>query len=449
MNETKPEAPFLEQLLDEVTPTVNSSEGFTDNIVDNINMEEVLNVLNQASAGGLPGISKERLKRQRRGNRMKVYDNGYIFTYDKDSSCGQRSFWRCERKNECPARVHTNPLTNQIIKRLHQHSHEPPNPDELPPWLLFKSEEGTTPPPQPSTDYTQTASPPGACVLLPCPMLPGGSAMQNLGQFIERTEEKLVIAEQEEETVEPPRKRPRKSKNRDSNKPPADVVSVKELFLQHPTEFWELFEATRRMVEFLKGEEGSSTVSCVTSTEMECDTAVAKLLDDLKLSKYKSVFAKFTVDVMRSLSSEELVRLCRNESDAFCIYHSLKIRSSSSLDFSAPVKVFVREMSVAAEDEPLYQMLLLRNKTKDEFLSMLEKRGILDTTVVERFCVPGPGGINVEVSDEVIASWKDESVFQMIITKGMCRLEPATHRRSNKCPKGSVEGDNAETLAGV
>ncbi|KAL6733114.1 hypothetical protein Aduo_003795 [Ancylostoma duodenale] len=67
----KTEAPFLEQLLDEVTPSVNNSEGIVD-IADNINMEEVLNALNQAGAGGLPGISKERLKRQRRGNRMKA-----------------------------------------------------------------------------------------------------------------------------------------------------------------------------------------------------------------------------------------------------------------------------------------------------------------------------------------------------------------------------------------
>ena len=100
------------------------------------------------------GSSTERVikrQRQRRGNRMKVYDNGYIFTYDKDSQCGQRSFWRCERKSECQARVHTNPVTNQIIKRINEHTHEPPNREDLPPWLVLNqtpnadgSEEGTS-----------------------------------------------------------------------------------------------------------------------------------------------------------------------------------------------------------------------------------------------------------------------------------------------------------------
>lgn len=79
---------------------------------------------------------------------------------------------------------------------------------------------------------------------------------------------------------------------------------------------------------------------------------------------------------------------------------------------------------------------------------------MFDTTAVERICVPGPGGINVEVSDEVkhylivllsfffykrclkvVASWRDESVFDISITKGVCRLEPATHKRSSKGPK--------------
>lgn len=71
MAEAKAEAPCLKQLLDEVTPSADTSDGLM-GIADNINMEDVLSVLNQASNGSLGAISKERLKRQRRGNRMKV-----------------------------------------------------------------------------------------------------------------------------------------------------------------------------------------------------------------------------------------------------------------------------------------------------------------------------------------------------------------------------------------
>ncbi|KAK5976437.1 FLYWCH-type domain-containing protein [Trichostrongylus colubriformis] len=250
MVEMKAEPPSLDQLLDEVNPPADNSDELID-ISENVDMEEVISVMGQAGNGTLPSLTRERLKRQRRGNRMKVYDNGYIFTYDKDSSCGQRSFWRCERKNECPARVHTNPFTNQIIKRIHSHSHEPPNPEELPRWLLLKQEEGNTPPPE---DHPQTPSPTGACVLLPCPpVLPAASSLQNPSQMIDQRHDVSVVAASEQDVAEPLKKRWRKSRNRE---PPADVVSVKELFLQHPTEFWELFEATRKMVHFLKGEEG-------------------------------------------------------------------------------------------------------------------------------------------------------------------------------------------------
>lgn len=57
---------------------------------------------------------------------------------------------------------------------------------------------------------------------------------------------------------------------------------------------------------------------------------------------------------------------------------------------------------------------------------------MVDTAVVERFCVPGPGGIRVELSDEIVSSWKDESVFYISIVKGVCRLDPiASSQRRN------------------
>ncbi|EYB83037.1 hypothetical protein Y032_0344g3073 [Ancylostoma ceylanicum] len=105
------------------------------------------------------------------------------------------------------------------------------------------------------------------------------------------------------------------------------------------------------------------------------------------------------------------------------------------MDISTATKIFVREMCTGVEEDPLYQMILLRSKTKDEFVSIMEKKGMFDTAAIERFCVPGPGGINVEVSDEVVASWKDETVFQINITKGVCRLESAVSKRPSKSPK--------------
>ncbi|KAK6051767.1 FLYWCH zinc finger domain protein [Cooperia oncophora] len=228
MTEEKSGETFLGQLLDEVNQTNDNSDELNE-IGENLNMEGVLSVLSQANDSPLSGFGTDRFKRQRRGNRMKVYDNGYIFTYDKDSSCGQRSFWRCERKNECPARVHTNPFTNQIIKRIHGHSHEPPNTDDLPPWALVKNEESNTPPPG-VCSHTASVSPPDTRVLFPSPvtLTPSAPARLNPSQPTEQVAEEkpsvAAAAQPEENVAEPPRKRARKPRSKEA---PADVVSVK------------------------------------------------------------------------------------------------------------------------------------------------------------------------------------------------------------------------------
>ncbi|KAK5967908.1 hypothetical protein GCK32_012279 [Trichostrongylus colubriformis] len=151
---------------------------------------------------------------------------------------------------------------------------------------------------------------------------------------------------------------------------------------------------------------GPSDLSCVTSANFDCDPAVENFLDSIRMSKYKPIFAKFSMEVLLSLSAEELSRLCRNDADALCIYHSLKIR----------INVFVRE--VDAVDHP-YQAVTLKSRTKKEFMSALEEKGLIDTTTVERICVPGPGGIGVELSDEAMFLWKDAAVVQMNVIKGV------------------------------
>ncbi|KAJ1358736.1 hypothetical protein KIN20_017238 [Parelaphostrongylus tenuis] len=80
----------------------------------------------------------------------------------------------------------------------------------------------------------------------------------------------------------------------------------------------------------------------------------------------------------------------------------------------------------------MFQMVLLKNRTKEEFITILENKGLVDTSIVQRFCVSGPGGIKVELSDEIVASWKNESVFQISISKDVCKLEPETCRRNGK-----------------
>ncbi|CAI2350688.1 unnamed protein product [Caenorhabditis sp. 36 PRJEB53466] len=79
--------------------------------------------------------------------RVKVFANGYFMTFDKVSSCQKKHFWRCEYKNTCKARMHTDILSEmvrstascatpvsvptQILQFIHDHNHNPPTDDEI------------------------------------------------------------------------------------------------------------------------------------------------------------------------------------------------------------------------------------------------------------------------------------------------------------------------------
>uniref|UniRef100_A0A1I7U351 FLYWCH-type domain-containing protein n=2 Tax=Caenorhabditis tropicalis TaxID=1561998 RepID=A0A1I7U351_9PELO len=66
-----------------------------------------------------------------RNVREKVFAEGYIMSFDKQSCCGTKYFWRCERKNDCNARLHTDIVTREIVRKLHPHNHPMPTPEEL------------------------------------------------------------------------------------------------------------------------------------------------------------------------------------------------------------------------------------------------------------------------------------------------------------------------------
>lgn len=54
--------------------------------------------------------------------REKLTFDGYLYIYDRHSVCGTKIFWRCERKDECKARIHTR--DGIILKTINNHSHD-------------------------------------------------------------------------------------------------------------------------------------------------------------------------------------------------------------------------------------------------------------------------------------------------------------------------------------
>jgi len=58
-------------------------------------------------------------------NKPKFSDQGCLMWYDGDSSDGSKKFWRCDkRKYGCKARIHTEGVTNRVVKRLNRHNHD-------------------------------------------------------------------------------------------------------------------------------------------------------------------------------------------------------------------------------------------------------------------------------------------------------------------------------------
>ncbi len=60
-----------------------------------------------------------------RRSRAKLIAENFVYQKEKLSVDGERVFWRCEKRNVCKARVHTQTGTDRIVYRLYEHTHAP------------------------------------------------------------------------------------------------------------------------------------------------------------------------------------------------------------------------------------------------------------------------------------------------------------------------------------
>lgn len=52
----------------------------------------------------------------------KFTSDGFIYIFDRMSACGSKIFWRCERKDYCKARIHTQ--NGIVVKTINKHLHD-------------------------------------------------------------------------------------------------------------------------------------------------------------------------------------------------------------------------------------------------------------------------------------------------------------------------------------
>ncbi|CAD6188213.1 unnamed protein product [Caenorhabditis auriculariae] len=332
-----------------------------------------------------PNEKRSVMRRYRRGNRKKVIDNGYVFTYDKDSSCGRRSFWRCERKSECPARVHTDPVTKSVLKRIHEHNHEPPSPEELPSWL--KTEEDVI-------VVTAAAAPINSAV--------SSESCQTAAKT--EVEEEMETEMTPAANVDPMQPKKRKE---EENEFSGDVTKASE----SNNDFKEFVDVARRiMLQFDSLWKGQKTDSVV-----DCDCEVADFLDSHNFTELKSTFSKFTLKDMRKLSVEQIGLAVGSDINGVLLHNLLHEDPADNHDV---LRIFVSE-TCKEDGGPFYQMLCLPHKTEKALREELEKMLI---KVPKRLCVAGPGEVNVLLSDRIVATWKNEQIFELTTSKTFCRL---------------------------
>ncbi|CAO82067.1 FLYWCH transcription factor 1 [Caenorhabditis elegans] len=107
-----------------------SAGGFGDNA--GLTMSKLLTA---ALANGSTAVAKRDAGSPRtdipKKTRLKVFSNGFFMTFDKLSSCQKKYFWRCEYKNTCKARMHTDIVTEKILTFIHEHNHSAPIDEEV------------------------------------------------------------------------------------------------------------------------------------------------------------------------------------------------------------------------------------------------------------------------------------------------------------------------------
>ncbi|PAV59338.1 hypothetical protein WR25_21386 [Diploscapter pachys] len=295
----------LEDVLDAIEKNVKTEADSEDNdnlgdVINSINVEDILSNLNNlpvvrseqeikpSKNGVAEKIRTRPFQRKSKGCRLKVYDNGYVFTKDKNSSCGTKAFWRCERKNDCPARVHTDLVGGQIVKRIHSHTHPPPCKDEFPPDMTLIHPDGTR----------VTEIKPNTALLI-------ASSSASSPAVTTSSSDRVNTSASPDRNSSSPSLISQNSPNtsEDQKQYIAEIVKQMQEGLS-PEQFSEIFDATKKIIEVL-----GSRQTGITSLDQDIDPQVVEFLKKCRLSQYSRKFSRYTMSSLRELSRADCITI--------------------------------------------------------------------------------------------------------------------------------------------
>lgn len=113
-------------------------------------------------------------------------------------------------------------------------------------------------------------------------------------------------------------------------------------------------------------------------------------------------------DILR-LSTLDLNSLIGDKSEALRLFQALRKKALEPL-----ITIYM-----ALEGNSIYNMIRLYDGTLDE---LKEKMGKITSSAVRQIFVRGPRDILIRVTDQVIESWQNESIFRIMRINNECTL---------------------------
>ncbi|KAK5978678.1 hypothetical protein GCK32_007611 [Trichostrongylus colubriformis] len=133
---------------------------------------------------------------------------------------------------------------------------------------------------------------------------------------------------------------------------------------------------------------------------------------------------------MSILTPDQLIEMGIEKTHAFCIYSTLKARNEGSNQDtmgkpaeSRDLNIYVNTQLTNFGGELVYKMVHLQSKTKDELYKALQNCDAIRRCGRIRMFYVGPAGIKVEMSDEVVSLWKNESTFAISLVNGVYHIQ--------------------------
>ncbi|KAL4002409.1 CP2 transcription factor family protein [Acanthocheilonema viteae] len=140
---------------------------------------------------------------------------------------------------------------------------------------------------------------------------------------------------------------------------------------------------------------------------------LAKWLKSHRFTNCAHIFDNYSGEDILRLSILDLTSLIGNKPEALRLFQALRKKA-----IEPQITIYA-----AIEGNSVYNMVKLYNGTLDELKEKMEK---MTGIALKQIFVRGPRNILIRVTDQVIESWQNESIFRIVRTDNECTLAAET-----------------------